>query len=253
MRSDPRTWSAVAAVLFLAMTAGPVRAADIKMLGSPAIREAYNEIVPHFEKATGHKVITTWAGTNDVMKRIGGGETVDVVILASYALDELIKQGKLTASSRTNLVKSGVGVAVRAGAPRIDISSGESIKEALLKANSLAYSSGPSGVYLAGLMEKWGIAEQIKPKLKVVTTGEPVGLLVARGEAEIGFQQVSELLPVKGIDYLGPLPPDIQQVTVFAAAVHSAAAQPEAARALINFIASPEALPAIKKSGMEPG
>jgi molybdate transport system substrate-binding protein len=253
MRSDPRTWSAVAAVLFLAMTAGPVRAADIKMLGSPAIREAYNEIVPHFEKATGHKVITTWAGTNDVMKRIGGGETVDVVILASYALDELIKQGKLTASSRTNLVKSGVGVAVRAGAPRIDISSGESIKVALLKANSLAYSSGPSGVYLAGLMEKWGIAEQIKPKLKVVTTGEPVGLLVARGEAEIGFQQVSELLPVKGIDYLGPLPPDIQQVTVFAAAVHSAAAQPEAARALINFIASPEALPAIKKSGMEPG
>jgi molybdate transport system substrate-binding protein len=253
MRSDPRTWSAVAAVLFLAMTTGPVRAADIKMLGSPAIREAYNEIVPHFEKATGHKVITTWAGTNDVMKRIGGGETVDVVILASYALDELIKQGKLTASSRTNLVKSGVGVAVRAGAPRIDISSGESIKEALLKANSLAYSSGPSGVYLAGLMEKWGIAEQIKPKLKVVTTGEPVGQLVARGEAEIGFQQVSELLPVKGIDYLGPLPADIQQVTVFAAAVHSAAAQPEAARALINFIASPEALPAIKKSGMEPG
>jgi molybdate transport system substrate-binding protein len=167
-------------------------------------------------------------------------------------IDDLIKQGKLVPDSRVVVATSGVGVAIRAGAPKPDMTS-EGIKKALLAAKSIAYSTGPSGVHIARLIDKWSITEQVRGKIVPPRTGTPIGEVVARGEAEIGFQQVSELLPVKGIDYLGPLPADINEITAFAAAVHKAAAAPEAGRALLKFLTAPAAAPIIRKTGMEPG
>jgi len=235
------------------LSASAAAAAEIKVLASIAVKEAYSEVVPHFEKSSGHKVVTSWAGTADIMKRIGGGEVVDLVILAAASVDTLTTQGRVVAGSKTAVAKSGVGIAVRSGAPKLDISSGEALKKGLLAAKSIAYSSGPSGIYLAGLFQKWGIADEIKSRVTVLPPGQSVGEFVARGEAAVGFQQVSELLAIKGIDFLGPLPPDIQLVTVFSAGLHTQAPAPDAAKALVKFLTSPEAAAAIKKSGMEPG
>ncbi|SRR6266508_1121018 len=229
------------------------QATEIKVLASNALKEAYLELVPGFEKASEHKVVTTWSGTNDILKRMAAGETYDLVIMAGPAIDDLIKQGKIVPGSRVDLAKSGVGVAVRAGAPKPDISSGDALKRALLAAKSIAYSSGPSGVYIAGLFQRLGIADELKPKIKQTQPGNPVGEVIARGEAEIGFQQISELLPIAGIDYIGPLPPDVQHVTVFSGGIHTGAKQPDAAKALVKFITAPAAAPVIKKKGMEPG
>jgi len=225
---------------------------EIKVMASAAFKEAYLELVPEFERTTGHKVVTIWVPTVEIMRRLKGGDTVDLVILAAGAIDELIKLGKIAAGSRVDLAKSGVGVAVRAGAPRPDISSGEALKRAVLAAKSIVYSHGPSGVYIAGLFQRMGIAEELKSKIKQVQ-GEPAGAVVARGEAEIGFQQMSELLPVPGIDLLGPLPADVQQITVFSAGLHVGAKEPDAARALVKFMTAPAAVPVIRKKGMEPG
>jgi molybdate transport system substrate-binding protein len=236
----------------MALAAG-ASAAEIKVMASAAFKEAYGELVPAFETSSGHKVTTIWAGTNDVVKRIGAGETVDLVIIAGPAIDQLIKQGKLLAGSRVDVAKSGIGVAVRSGAPRIDMSSGDALKTALLGAKSIAYSSGPSGAYMAALLQKWGVADQLKSRVTQVSSGVPVGEVVAKGEAEIGFQQVSELLPIKGIDLLGPLPADIQEITVFSAGLPAAAPAPDAAQALVKFLTSPAAAPVIRQKGMEPG
>jgi molybdate transport system substrate-binding protein len=248
-----RTTTLAAALAGTLIGTGMTQAADINVLASNALKEAYLELVPGFEKATEHKVATTWAGTNDIKKRMAAGETYDLVIMAGPALDELVKQGKIVPGSRVDLAKSGVGVAVRAGAPKPDISSGDALKRALLAAKSIAYSSGPSGVYMEGLFRRLGIADEIKPKLKQTQPGNPVGEVIARGEAEIGFQQVSELLPIAGIDYIGPLPPDIQHITVFSGGIHTGAKQPDAAKALVKFITAPAAVPVIKKKGMAPG
>jgi molybdate transport system substrate-binding protein len=159
--------------------AAMANAAEVKVLASNALKEAYLELVPAFERTTEHKVATTWAGTNDIMKRMAAGETYDLVIMAGPAIDELIKQGKVVAGSRVDLAKSGVGIAVRAGAPKPDISSGDAVKRALLAAKSIAHSSGPSGVYLAELFQRMGIADEIKPKIKQTTPGLPVGEVVA--------------------------------------------------------------------------
>jgi molybdate transport system substrate-binding protein len=234
-----------------AMLAGMAYAAEIKVIGSPGVREISTRLVPEFEKATGHKVSIVWDGVNNVAKRVSAGETADLVFLPAAEIDQLIKEGRLVADSRVDLAKSGIGVAIRAGAPKIDASSSDGIRKALLAAKTIAYSAGPSGVHMAALIQKWGIADQIK--IAPVPTGMPVGEVVARGDAEIGFQQVSELLPVKGIDYLGPLPADIQEVTVFSAALHKAAGPTDAARALLKFLTAPAAVPVIKKAGMEPG
>jgi molybdate transport system substrate-binding protein len=239
-----------AAGLLLSQT---VRAAEIKVLASGAIKEAYLELIPQFEKASEHKVATTWAGTVDIKKRMAAGEVFDLVVVASPELDAFIKEGKLVPGSRADLVRSGVGVAVRAGAPKPDISSGEALKKALLAAKSIGYSTGPSGVYLASLFERMGIADQIKPKLKQTQPGVLVGSIIANGEAEIGFQQVSELIHVPGIDFLGPLPADVQKITVFSAGIHSAAKEPDPAKALVKFLTAPAAAPVFKKHGLEPG
>jgi molybdate transport system substrate-binding protein len=227
--------------------------AELKVIGSPGTRAPYTLLMPGFEETTGNKVTTTWGGVNEITKRVGDGEIADVVMIPAAQIDDLIKLGKIAPDTRVDVARSGVGVAVRAGAPKIDISSADSIKKALLAAKSIAYSAGPSGIYIAGLIQKWGIADQLKSKIVAVVPNTPIGEVVARGDAEIGFQQVSELLPVKGIDYLGPLPPEIQSITMFSAGVHKQAAAPEAARALLKFLTAPEAASIIRKTGMEPG
>jgi molybdate transport system substrate-binding protein len=237
----------------MVMLAGIAHAAEIRVIGSPGTRAPYTQLVPGFEKATGNKVVTVWGGVNEVAKRVADGETADVVMLPAAQIDGLIKQGKLIPDSRVDVAKSGIGVAVRTGALKIDIGSAEGIKKALLTAKTIAYSTGPSGVYMEGLIRKWGIADQVRSKIVPPRPNVPIGVMVAAGEAEIGFQQVSELLPVEGIDYLGPLPPDIQEVTVFSAGVHKAAGAADAGRALLKFLTAPEAAPVIRKTGMEPG
>jgi molybdate transport system substrate-binding protein len=235
------------------MAAGIANAADIKVIGSPGTRAPYTLLVPGFERATGHRVMTTWGGVNAVAKRVADGEIADVVMLPAPQIDDLIKLGKLVAETRVNVATSGVGVAIRAGAPKIDLSSSDGVRKALLAAKTIAYSAGPSGVHIERLIAKWGLTEQLKAKIVPPIPDLPIGEMVARGDAEIGFQQVSELLPVKGIDYLGPLPADIQEVTVFSAAVHKAARPTDAAQALLKFLTAPEAAPVIRKTGMEPG
>jgi len=222
---------------------------QVKVMLSAAFKEAYLELVPQFERGSGHKVENLWVPSVQMMSRLKGGETVDLVILSAASLDELRKAGLI--SERTDLARSGIGVAVKSGARKPDLSSGEAVKRAVLAARGIAYSTGPSGIYLMGLFRRMGITESIQSRVKQVQ-GEPAGGVVARGEAEIAFQQVSELLPVPGIDFVGPLPADIQQVTVFAAGLHVAAKQPDAARALVKFLTAPAAAPVIRKKGMEP-
>jgi molybdate transport system substrate-binding protein len=223
--------------------------ANIKVMASAAFREAYLELLPEFERASGHRVTNTWVPSVQMMNRLKGGETTDIVILSDASLEELAHAGIV--AERFPLAKSGIGVAVRAGAPRPDISSGDAIRRAALAARSIVYSTGPSGIYLRQLFERLGIADEIKAKVRQVQ-GEPAGAVVARGEAEIGFQQMSELLPVAGIDVVGPLPPDIQEITTFSAGLHASAPEPAAARALIAWLKAPAATPVIRKKGMEP-
>jgi len=222
---------------------------QIKVMLSAAFKEAYLELVPQFERASGHKVESLWVPSVQMMSRLKGGETVDLVILSAASLEELRRAGLV--SGRTDLARSGIGVAVKSGARKPDISSGEAVKRAVLAARGIAYSTGPSGIYLMGLFQRMGIAESIQSKVKQVQ-GEPAGGVVARGEAEIAFQQVSELLPVPGTDFVGPLPADIQQITVFSAGLHVKATQPDAARALVKFLTASAAAPVISKKGMEP-
>ena len=223
--------------------------ANIKVMLSAAFKEAYLELLSPFERASVHKVENLWVPSVQMMNRLKGGETVDLVILSAAALEDLRKAGIV--SERTDLAKSGIGVAVKAGAPRPDISSGEALKRAVLAAKGIAYSTGPSGIYLIKMFERMGIAEQIKSRVKQVQ-GVPAGSIVARGEAELAFQQVSELLPVPGIDLVGPLPPDVQEITIFAAGLHAKAPHPDAARALITHLTAPAAASVIRKKGMEP-
>ena len=240
--------AAASALLF----SGIASAAEIKVLSTQATEEAYRELVPQFEKASGHKVATTFTGTLGAMKRLADGETYDLLIMSSSSIDELIKSGKIVRGSRVDFAKSGVGVAVRKGAPKPDISSTEALKKTLLAAKSIGYSTGPSGNYIVSLFEKMGIGDQVKPKLKRTPTGVFVGSIIASGDVEIGFQQVSELMHFAGIDYLGPLPADVQYITIFSSGVHAGAKQEDAAKALVKFITAPAAAAVIKKHGLEP-
>jgi molybdate transport system substrate-binding protein len=228
-------------------------AAEIRVLSTQATEEAYRELVPQFEQASGHKVATVFTGTLDANKRLAAGESYDLLIMSAPSIDEHIKSGKVAAGSRVDLAKSGVGVGVKAGAPKPDISTTEALKKTLLAAKSIGYSTGPSGVYMIGLFHRLGIADEVKPKLKQTPTGVFVGSIIASGEAEIGFQQVSELSHFAGVDYIGPLPADVQQFTTFASGIMAGAKEPDAAKALVKFITSPNAAAAFKKRGMEPG
>ena len=221
----------------------------LKVISSLAIKAAYLELVPQFEKSGGCQVATEWAGMVDIRKRAQAGEAADALIGSAALIDELTQLGRVVPGSRVDLAKSGVGVAVRSGAPRPDIGSVEALKRALRAAKSIGYSSGPSGVYLSGLFERLGIAGELKPKLTQTPPGVFVGELIARGEFEIGFQQVPELLAVAGIDLVGPLPREIQAITVFSGGIPVAAREPESAQALLGFLASPQAAAVKRKTG----
>jgi molybdate transport system substrate-binding protein len=224
---------------------------------SGGLTAAYKVLVPEFERLTGHKVLTAYGpsmGTtiNAIPIRLERGEPADVLIMVGYALGDLIKQGKVIAGSRVDLSKSLIGVVVRSGAPKPDISSADALRRALLSAKSIAYSDSASGVYVSTEMfQRLGIADEMKDKARKIPA-EPVAGVVARGEAEIGFQQIPELLPVPGVDLVGKLPPELQTVTVFSAGIATISKEPDAGGALIKFLASPAASAAMIKSGMEP-
>jgi molybdate transport system substrate-binding protein len=241
---------AATGALLLSSAAG---AADIKVLSTQATEEAYRELIPQFEKASGHKVTTVFTGTLDANKRLAAGETYDLLIMSGSSIEEHIKGGKVVAGSRIDIAKSGVGVGVKAGAPKPDIGTTEALKKTLLAAKSIGYSTGPSGNYVIGLFQRMGVADEVKGKLKQTPTGVFVGSIIAGGEAEIGFQQVSELSHFAGVDYVGPLPADVQQFTMFASGIVAGAKEAEAATALVKFITAPAAAAAFKKRGMEPG
>lgn len=227
-------------------------AADIAMLATGATKEIVLELIPQFEKSSGYKVVATWTGTEGIRKKMGDGEVYDLIIVGAPVVDTFIQQGKIAPGSRTELMKSAVGVAVRAGAPKPDIGSPQAVKKMLLAAKSIGYSTGPSGDHVVSLIERFGITDQIKPKLRQVPTGARIETIIATGEAEIGFQQISELIRAPGIDYIGPLPSDIQKITVYSAGIHASAKQPEAARALVKSLIGGTAAPVIKHHGMEP-
>ncbi len=241
---------AAASALLLSGMAG---AAEIKVISTQATQEAYLELAAQFEKMSGHQVTTVFSGTLNVQKRLADGEPCDLIIMAGPAIDDQIRLGRAVAGSRVDFAQSGTGLAVRKGAAKPDISSVDAFKKTLLAAKSIGYSTGPSGLYMLSVFEKLGVADQVKGKLKQTPSGVFVGTLIASGETEIGFQQISELVHFAGIDYVGPLPGELQRMTMFSTGIHAGAKQAEAARALVKFITAPPAAAVIRKHGLEPG
>src|SRR2546425_990132 len=234
------------------LLSGVADSAEIRVLSTQATQEAYLEVVAQFEKATGHKVATVFTGTLNVQKRLADGETYDLIIMAGPAIDEQIKLGKAGAGRPGDFAETRTRGAGRQGAAKPDIGTAGALKKTLLAAKSIGYSTGPSGIYMLSVFEKLGIAGEVKGKLKQTPSGVFVGTLIASGETEIGFQQISELVHFAGIDYVGPLPGELQRMTVFSAGIHAGAKQAEAARALVKFITAPAAAPVIRKHGLEP-
>ena len=217
-----------------------------------ATRELLAELASQYQQEFARAVAIASAGGVDVAKRVQGGEPVDVVVLAASAIDQLIKQGHLRAGSRVDLVNSGIAVAVARGAPKPDIATEDALKSAVLAARTLSFSTGPSGVYLLKLFERWGVMDLIEKRIVQAPPGVPVGSLVARGDVELGFQQLSELMNLPGISVVGPLPSAIQSITTFAAGISVGSKHADAARRLIVFMAAPAATPVKRRHGMEP-
>jgi molybdate transport system substrate-binding protein len=253
-------WFGIAGAAALSMV-GTASAADVQVMISAGFYRVYSELGPAFERASGHHLITTRGPSmgdspEAIPTRLARGETADVVILDGGAADELGRRGLVRADSKIEFARSLIGMVVRAGAAKPDIGNVEALRSTLLAAKSIAYSDSGSGTYLSTtLFPKLGIADQIAGKSRKVRgppSGESVAEFVARGEAEIGFQQVSELIHVPGIAFVGAIPPEVQPMFSFAGALTSTVREPEAARALINFLASPEAAPVISKAGLMP-
>ncbi len=250
---------ALAAGLLLAQAplARSATAAELHVVSSGGFAAAYRALAPEWEKQTGNHLVTEWgpsmgATPAAVPQRLARGEKIDVVIMVGYALDKLVEDGKVPSGDTVKLARSGIGVVVKQGAPEPDISTAAGLKQALLDARSIAYSDSASGVYIEREMfKKMGIEDQVRSKARMIP-GEPVGEVVARGEAEIGFQQISELKPIKGITLVGPVPEPLQLDSIFSAGVLESSQEKEAARSLVNFLASPAAATAITNSGMAP-
>src|SRR3954470_1788744 len=244
----------VAMVLMAAGAPRGVAAAEIKVLTAGAFKQVLLALVPEFEKQTGHKVILENDTVGALTKRIEGGEAFDLAVLTPAAVNDLSAKGKFVAGSRTNLGRVGVGVVVKEGAPKPDISSVDAFKRALIAAKSVAYidpvAGGSSGIYVAGLLDKLGVADVVKPRA-VLIHGGAVAEHIAKGEAELGIHQISEILPVPGIDLVGPLPREIQNYTTYAAGLSVGAKDNEAAKALIKALTGPAAAAVVKSKGME--
>lgn len=227
-------------------------ASQIKLISSMATRQVLAEVVAQFEARSGERVTLEAVGGVDAAKRVRAGEAFDAVVLAANAIDQLIEAGVVVAGSRVDLVRSGVAIAVRSGALRPAIDTEDAVRDAVLAARSVSYSTGPSGVHLTKVFERWGIAEQIKDRIVQAPAGVPVGTLVADGRVELGFQQLSELMHLPGIEVLGPLPPAIQIITTFSGGVCAVSTRVDAVRDLLRFMASEAAEPAKRRHGMEP-
>jgi molybdate transport system substrate-binding protein len=236
----------------IACTSG--NAAEVKILTAGAMKAVVLELVPQFEKETGHKAVVDNDTAGGLAKRIEGGEAFDVAVVTPGVIGDLAKKGKVVGDSRVNVARVGVGVVVKEGAPVPDIGTVDAFKRTLIAAKSVAYidpaSGGSSGLYLTGLFDKLGIAADIKPKAKLKQGGY-VAELIANGEAELGLHQISEILPVKGVKLVGPLPAEIQNYTTYAAAIGTEAKQPDAARALIKLLTGSPAESVLKARGME--
>ena len=245
---------AVIAIAFGLACASTAQAADVKILTAGAMKAVVLELVPQFEKETGHKTVVDNDTAGGLARRIDGGEAFDLAIITPGVLNDLTKKNKVVGDSRVNVARVGVGVVVKDGAALPDIASVDAFKRTLIAAKSVAYidpaSGGSSGIYLTGLFDKLGIAADIKPKAKLKRGGY-VAELIANGEAELGLHQISEILPVKGVKLVGPLPAEIQNYTTYAAAVGADAKQPDAARALIKLLTGSAAEGVLKARGME--
>jgi molybdate transport system substrate-binding protein len=256
MKTHLRGAAVIAGALSLA---GPqaAGAAEIRILTAGAFKQVVLALVPDFEKQTGHKVkVTVDNGTAGALKnRIEGGEAFDVAVITPAVVDDLMAKGKIAAGSRVNLASVGVGVVVKEGAPWPDVSSVDTFKQALLAAKTVAYidpaSGGSSGIYIDKLLEKLGIADQIRPKAKLKQGGHVADLIVS-GEAELGLHQISEIVAVKGAALVGPLPKEIQNTTTYAAGLSTAAKDNEGAKAMIKMFSGPAAAAMLKTKGMEP-
>jgi molybdate transport system substrate-binding protein len=249
--------------LLAGLSAGAAGAAEIKVLSAGAMRAVLQQLAPAFEKSSGRKLVIEYATAGKVEEKVAAEEAIDVAILTKPRADKLVRAAKLVSGTTTELARVPIGLAVKRGAPRPDISSVEAVKRALLNAKSIAYvdpaSGGTSGIFLAQALEKLGIAAELKPKLRLVSpvagqSSPRVGEVVARGEAEIGMQPVSELMEVEGIDVVGPLPAELQSPDlVYVAGSPAVSEQPLPAKALIDFLAAPAAAPVYRARGMEPG
>lgn len=257
----PRLLIGGSLALAVVLTPNAAPAADVRVMISAGFYGVYSDLGPAFERDRGHRLVTTRGPSmgdspEAIPARLARGETADVVILDAGALDDLAKKGLVRADSWVELAQSLIGMVVPAGAPKPDIGSVEALRATLLAAKSIAYSDSGSGTYLSTvLFPKLGISDRIAGNVRKVRgppSGEPVAAVVARGEAEIGFQQVAELINVPGIDFVGTIPADVQPKTFFAGALTTAAGEPEAAGALLRFLASPEAAPSIAKRGLTP-
>jgi len=227
------------------------------MMTSGAFTAAYLALIPRLEQLTGKKLVTAatsiGSGENSIPNRLRRRESVDVVIVADTVQRGFIKEGLIVADSYTPLPRSAIGMSMRKGAPKPDIGTVDALTSTLLQAQSIAYSASVSGEYLTNeLLQRLGIADRVLPKCRRVEGGERVGAVIARGEAEIGFQQISELLPVPGIDHITPLPPEVQKLSIFSAGVAATTSDSDAARAVIAFLSSLDASESIKNSGLEP-
>jgi molybdate transport system substrate-binding protein len=231
-------------------------AAEIHVMVSGALTGAFRDLVPHYERTTGYKLVIAWGPSSGTSReaipvRLESGETADVLIMVAPALDKLVAEGKFPSQSRAEIARSRIGVAVRKGASRPDVGSVDALRRTLLEANSIGYSEGASGVYVATeLLSRLGIADQVAGKARKIT-GQLVGEALARGEIEVGLQQISELIAVSGIDYVGALPDEIQKVSVIAAAIARDAREPRGAKALVDFLSSSQAAPALVESGLD--
>jgi molybdate transport system substrate-binding protein len=228
------------------------QAADLTVLAPNAVKESISEIAARFEKTSGHSVKFTWGGSEAIAKRIANGEVFDVVVTTSPGLGRMAADGRVVDSSRSDFSRSAVGAAVRSGLPRPDLSTVEGLRTGLLSTRAVAISSGASGRYLEQLFQRLGVAEHLKGKIVQPPSGAQIGDLLTRGEADLGFQQVTELMHAKGVDYLGPLPAEVQNYTVWSSAVHARATQAAAAQDFTRALKEADSSSALRKTGLEP-
>lgn len=257
MKTSIRMVATRLAALIVLTQATTTEATEIKVLSANGMREVIADLGPKFERATGHRLAIAFATLGVIVQRVQGGETADVVAIPRQGIDRLVKDGKAHGDTVTVLARARIGVVVRKGAPKPDIATPEALKRALLAAKSITYldpaAGGTSGVHFAKVLDRLGISAEMKPKTVLHPNARAAGTLVANGEAEIGINLIQELMPFPGIDLVGPLPGDLQNTLVFAAVVMTGAKDTVAAKALIDFLRTPEAAEIIKAKGMEPG